>query len=350
MSSITRPFVLSLSKGEGRVFQQSAKLIGLLLGLAIFPVTVSSHPLDPALLELVSHDSRVDVLWKASLGRPGSRPLVPILPARCTPVSAPVLRQARGTISQRWTVDCGKRGLLGAPIRIEGLSARGTDALVRIRTQDGHLIQAVLRPDEPFFTVSKGTTRVDVATDYIKLGFEHILTGPDHLLFILGLVLLVQGWRLLLWTITSFTVGHSITLSLAVLGFVNYPPRPVEVLIALSIFVVAVELVRSAEGRVLWIRRFPWALAFVFGLLHGLGFAGALSQVGLPAGEIPLALFSFNIGIEIGQLLFVAIVIAVRAALAWTPVCWPTPTQLIPAYVIGSLSAFWVFERASMIF
>jgi len=315
-----------------------------------FPVSVFSHPLDPALLELVSRDGRFDVLWKAPLGRPGSTQLVPMLPARCARVSAPSLRQTRGTISQRWTVDCGKQGLLGTRIHVEGLSARGTDALVRISMPDGQMIQAVLRPENPFFTVLAGSTRVDVASDYIKLGFEHILTGPDHLLFILGLILLVHGWRLLLWTVTSFTVGHSATLSLAVLGFVNFPPRAVEVLISLSLFVVAVELARNAEGRAPWMRRFPWAVALVFGLLHGLGFAGALSQVGLPAGRIPLALFSFNVGIELGQLLFVVIVVAVRAAVGWIPMRWPKQIDLISTYTIGSLSAYWVFERTSVIF
>ena len=326
------------------------RLIALLWGLSLFPVTVSSHPLDPALLELVSRDGRVDVLWKAPLGRPGSTPLVPVLPARCTLVSASTLSRAGGTISQRWTVDCGKHGLAGERVSIEGLRERGTDALIRIRTKDGRLIQRVLRSNKPFFTISGGSTRVDVAYDYVSLGFRHILTGPDHLLFILGLVLLVHGWRLLLWTITSFTIGHSVTLSLAILGFVDFPPAPVEVLIALSIFVVAVELVRDDEGRAPWMRRFPWAVALVFGFLHGLGFAGALSQVGLPTNEIPLALFSFNVGIETGQILFVAIVVAVRGALAWLPVRWPKKAALTPAYAIGSLSAYWVFERAYMIF
>ncbi len=326
------------------------RLIALLWGLLVFPVTAFSHPLDPALLELVSRDGRVDVLWKAPLGRPGSTPLVPVLPARCTLVSASTLSQAGGTISQRWTVDCGKHGLAGERVSIEGLRERGTDALIRIRTKDGRLIQRVLRWDNPFLTVSGGSTRLDVAYDYVGLGFRHILTGFDHLLFILGLVLLVHGWRLLLWTITAFTVGHSVTLSLAILGFVDFPPAPVEVLIALSIFVVAVELVRDDEGRAPWMRRFPWAVALVFGFLHGLGFAGALSQVGLPTNEIPLALFSFNVGIETGQILFVAIVVAVRGALAWLPVRWPKKAALTPAYAIGSLSSYWVFERAYMIF
>jgi len=327
-----------------------SRLIGLLWGLSFFPLTAFSHPLDPALLELESRDGRVDVHWKAPLGRPGSTPLMPILPARCAPVSASMPRQAGGTISQRWTVDCGEQGLAGEHIRIEGLRERRTDAVVRIRMNDGYLIQTVLRWDKPFFTVSGGSTRLDVAYDYGRLGFQHILTGPDHLLFILGLVLLVHGWRLLLWTITAFTVGHSLTLSLAILGFVSFPPGPVEVLIALSIFVVAVELVRDAEGRVPWTSRFPWAVALVFGLLHGLGFAGALANVGLPANEIPLALFSFNTGIEIGQLLFVAMVMVVKEALAWVPVRWPKKIELTPAYAIGSLSSYWVFERASMIF
>ena len=326
------------------------RFIALLWGLSIFPVTAFSHPLDPALLELVSRDGYYDVLWKAPLGRPGSAPLTPLLPEKCTLVSASTLDQAGGIISQRWTVDCGQDGLAGERIGIEGLQERRTDALIRIRTKDGRLLQRVLRWDNPFLTVSGGSTRLDVAYDYAGLGFRHILTGFDHLLFILGLVLLVHGWRLLLWTITSFTVGHSVTLSLAILGFVDFPPAPVEALIALSIFVVAVELVRDDAGRAHWMRRFPWAVALVFGLLHGLGFAGALSQVGLPANEIPVALFSFNVGIEIGQILFVAIVVPGIAALAWIPLRWPKRAALTPAYVIGSLSSYWVFERAYMIF
>ena len=226
---------------------------------------------------------------------------------------------------------------------------RKTDALLRVHLADGRMAQAVLRGNSPFFTVPPRAGFLDVVHAYLALGLEHILTGPDHLLFVLGLVLLVRG-RQLLWTITAFTLGHSVTLSLAVLGFVHIPPRPVEALIAGSIFVVAVELTRQAQGRTLWMGRVPWGMACAVGLLHGLGFAGALAQVGLPAHEIPLALVSFNGGIEVGQLLFVGLVLAVRAALSLSPGPWPSAVALIPAYAIGSLAAFWVFERVTAIF
>src|SRR5205823_4496258 len=157
-----------------------------------------------------------------------------------------------------------------------------TDALVRVHLTDGRLTQAVLRGDAPVFVVPHRSGRWQVGETYVTLGIEHILTGLDHLLFVLGLVLLVRGTRRLIATVTSFTLGHSVTLSLAVLGFVHIPPQPVEALIAVTIFAVAIELAREVEGRKLWLGRIPWAMAFCFGLLHGLGFAGALAQVGLP--------------------------------------------------------------------
>ncbi|HKA56200.1 MAG TPA: HupE/UreJ family protein, partial [Candidatus Binatia bacterium] len=171
-----------------------------------------------------------------------------------------------------------------------------------------------------------------------------------HLLFVFGLLLLVPAARALVRTITAFTAGHSVTLSLAVLGFVHIPPRPVEVLIACSIFAVAVELTREAQGRPLRMGRVPWAMAGAFGLLHGLGFAGALAHIGLPTDEIPLALFSFNSGIEVGQLLFVALVLGARAIFRLFPARWPKAGVLIPAYAVGSLAAFWIFERVAAIF
>ncbi len=237
--------------------------------------------------------------------------------------------------------------LVGQRIGVQGLHERATDALLRIRLADGRLIETVLRGDAPVISIPERTGRLDVLHGYLRLGFEHILSGPDHLLFVLGLVLLVRGRRRLLWTITAFTAGHSVTLSLAVLGFVHIAPAPVEALIAFTIFVVAVKLTGDRQG---WAQRFPWAMAGAFGLLHGLGFAGALAQVGLPDAEIPLALFSFNVGIELGQLCFVACVLGSRAALHLLPVHWPRATDLIPAYTIGSLAVFWMLARLMAIF
>jgi len=310
-----------------------------------------AHPLDPTLLELrESAGGQVAVLWRVP--RSGNTaPLRLALPPRCVQQTAPEAGDGVGPhVSYRWRVDCGASGLVGERIGVEGLGDRRTEALLRVHLADGRLVQSVLRGDQPALTVPARIGRLDVARDYVRLGFEHILTGLDHLLFVLGLVLLVHGRRALLWTITAFTAGHSVTLSLAVLGVVRVPPAPVEALIAVTIFAVAVELTRDRSVREGWMRRAPWLMAFTFGLLHGLGFAGALAQVGLPSGEIPVALFAFNVGIEVGQLVFVAAVLAARAGLRALPARWTETTARVPAYVIGSLSAFWVIDRVRTIF
>ena len=325
-------------------------LIGWFVWVVLGPAPGWAHPLDPALLELwESGGGAVEVLWRLPLTQPMNTSLRPVLPDRCTPASTPEVSQSGANVRQHWRLACGARNLVGERLGVEGLHERQTDALLRVHLADGRLAQAVLRGDAPFFTVPPRAGPLDVVHAYLDLGLEHILTGPDHLLFVLGLVLLVRG-RQLLWTITAFTLGHSVTLSLAMLGFVHIPPRPVEALIAGSIVVVAVELTRQAQGRTLWMGRVPWAMAGAVGLLHGLGFAGALAQVGLPAHDIPLALVSFNGGIEVGQLLFVGLVLAARAALGLFPVPWPRVAALIPTYAIGSLAAFWVFERVTAIF
>ncbi|MGZ8192589.1 MAG: HupE/UreJ family protein [Methylobacter sp.] len=289
----------------------------------------------------------VEVLWRLPASQPSNAPISPVFPERCQELSSPTVSENGQSLTSRWRMDCGNLSLVGEQIGVAGLEVRKTDALVRVRLADGRLIQTVLRGSQEFLILPERSGPLDVLGEYLALGFEHILTGLDHLLFVFGLILLVHGWRRLLWTITAFTIGHSITLSLAVLGLVHIPPAPVEVLIALSIFIVAVEITNDTREQISWVCRFPWAMALVFGFLHGLGFAGALAQVGLPEGDIPLALFSFNLGIESGQVLFVGLMLAVRVALInkWPVVRWRKATELIPAYVIGSLAAMWVFER-----
>ena len=180
-------------------------------------------------------------------------------------------------------------------------------------------------------------------TTYFLLGVEHILLGIDHLLFVLALLLLVPGLRMLFWTITSFTLAHSVTLAAATLGFVNFPSRPVEAIIALSILFVASEIIRWRQGHPGISRRWPWLVAFVFGLLHGFGFAGALSEIGLPEHAIPLALLFFNLGVEAGQLLFIAGVLLIWLFLK--RLNWPEWSWRMPAYAIGTVAAFWTIER-----
>ncbi|MEM7582841.1 MAG: HupE/UreJ family protein [Acidobacteriota bacterium] len=314
-----------------------------------------AHPLDPALLELTERgDGRVDVLWRVPANAPRNAPLRPILPEACRQLDPAQVTEGAQRISLAWQVDCGGP-LSGSTLRIEGLDARGTDALVRIAGSDGSSFQAVLRPGDSELLIPAELGVWTIGADYLKLGFEHLLGGYDHLLFVLGLLFLVRGWRALLWTVTAFTVGHSITLSAATLGWVSVPSALTEAAIALSIFVLALQLAGPEHSR----PRRPWLMAAGFGLLHGLGFAGALTEAGLPAREVPLALFAFNLGIELGQLAFVGVVLGMVALVErFRRERWQVPLSpagnagalrawaLPAAYVIGSLSFSWVIQRS----
>ena len=321
----------------------------VLLGiLASMPAEVWAHPLAPALLDIrESEAGRADVSWKTSLLRiPGSN-VQPVLPSSCRALTSPTLIEGTNSLTTRWSVSCEPRSLVGQRIGVDGLARAKIDALLRISLADGRVVQRVLRASKPFMTVPQRDGRFDVTRAYLGLGAEHILTGLDHLLFVFGLLLLVGGARHLIWTITAFTLGHSITLSLAILGFVNFPVRPIEVAIALSVFVLAVELARAETAGPSLMRRFPWAMALLFGLLHGLGFAGALREVGIPPEEIPLTLLSFNIGIELGQLLFVFAILAARSLLHARVSQVPVWAERLPVYAMGSLAAFWCIERTA---
>jgi len=270
----------------------------------------------------------------------GAGDLVPQLPAHCTVV-------ATGNAS--WRADCHTPGLRGATLSVRGIEASRIDVIVRISWLTGETISGALYPAAPEFIVPGGpavsdATVAHVAWSYLGLGIEHILLGYDHLLFVLGLMLLVDSWRMLLKTISAFTVAHSVTLAAAVLGLVHVPPAPVEALIAMSIVLLALELTRPLDTPPTLARRYPWLVAFVFGLLHGLGFAGALSEVGIPPDRIALALLCFNLGVEAGQLAFV---LAMLAPLGLARRCvqrWPQ-ARLVPAYTIGALAMAWTFER-----
>jgi hydrogenase/urease accessory protein HupE len=305
-----------------------------------------AHPLSPALLQVEElAGNRFAVAWKISVFQPIGATLRPVLPAECVAETPPAETAGADSITARWTARCGPGGLAGRDLGVDGLATGKTDALVRVTLADGRLVQGVLRASEPRLVIPARPRRLDVVRSYAKLGIEHILTGPDHLLFVLGLLMLVGSPGLLVRTITAFTVGHSITLSLAALGLARLPSRPIEVGIAASVFVLAVELSREEHPTPTLLRRAPWAMAGVFGLLHGLGFAGALAEVGLPAGEIPTALFAFNLGIELGQLCFVGLVLVVARGLARLTTPRLLMARWIPVYAMGSLSALWCIER-----
>jgi len=319
----------------------------LLLACALRASAALGHGLDPALLSLRGTGSGTwEVTWRTAAARLPGTDVRPILPARCRQVSASPPEASLDHVTLRWTVDCGPDGLTGETFAVQDLDAARINALLRIEEPGRPAIQVVLNPRQGSFTVPARPTRLDIARSYVALGIEHILTGPDHLLFVFGLLLLLATTTgLLVRTITAFTLGHSITLSAAALRLTAVPSRPIEVLIALSVLALAVELARDTDRPTL-MRRFPWLIALGFGLLHGFGFAGALAEAGLPPDDIPLALVSFNVGIELGQLAFVAVVLAAGAVAArWIP---RTAGARRPAvYAMGILAAFWCFERVA---
>jgi len=308
-----------------------------------------AHMLAPSLLAVRETGSgRLEVEWRTPiLGTPGAE-LHPVLPPGCVPAGDPTLGRIEAASVMRWTVECSPAGVVGRRFAVAGVVENRADVLLRIELADGRRFRTVLGADRPAFVVPDRERPLDVFASYLRLGVEHILTGFDHLLFVLGLCLLVRGRRELLWTLTSFTLGHSVTLSLAALDVVRVPQAPAEAAIAATIFALARELARPAGAATL-LSRSPWAMAAVFGLLHGLGFAGALAEIGLPQGDIPLALFSFNVGIELGQIAFVVAVLVVEIGVGRMRIRWPAPLRLAPAYAIGALSAFWIFERIAVI-
>ena len=250
-------------------------------------------------------------------------------------------------------------GLAGQAIAIAGLSATSTDVLVRVESLAGAIQTERLSPTRTAFVVQATPGAGEVAATYLRLGVEHILFGFDHLLFVLALVILVRDWRRVAVTVTAFTIAHSVTLAAATLGFVNVPGPPVEATIALSIVLVAVEILNARAGKPSLTARLPWLVAFSFGLLHGFGFAGALAEVGLPQHAIPVALLFFNVGVEIGQLVFVASVLS----LIW--LLRLAASQLVEAslvrrtfdrldvgiaYGIGIVAAYWLIERTTAFF
>ncbi|HEY5603226.1 MAG TPA: HupE/UreJ family protein [Gammaproteobacteria bacterium] len=308
---------------------------------------VNADELRPAYLELrQTTTDTYSVLWKVPGRGDNLRLGLRVeFPADTTYISEPRAAMVNNAFIERWTVRRAG-GLSGGSIHIAGLRATNTDVLVRLERLDGATHVARLTPSAASFVVETAPGALHVARTYLVLGVEHILTGFDHLLFVFALLLIVgRQWGPLLKTITAFTVAHSITLALATLGFVHVPAAPVEAVIALSIVFVAAEILNARAGRPGLTARAPWVVAFTFGLLHGFGFAGALSAVGLPQNSVPLALLLFNVGVEIGQLLFVAWVLAFIVLLARLRVVYPAWLEAVPVYAIGGMAMFWVIQR-----
>lgn len=307
---------------------------------------VSAHEMRPGYLQLQQSGAETyDVFWKVpALGEDLRLGLDVELPEACSNASEPRGVFTAGSFIQEWTVRCAG-GLTGGTIDISGLSATTTDVLVRLERLDGTTQLTRLTPANTSFLVEASPDGWEVTRTYVVLGIEHILTGSDHLLFVLALIIITQGGWKLAKTVTAFTVSHSITLTAATLGIVHVPQRPVEAMIALSIVFVAAEIVHGGRGRVGIAARAPWVVALTFGLLHGLGFAGGLSEAGLPQTHIPVALLFFSLGVEIGHFLFVGVVVSVQALWRRMEVPAPRWVYLLPPYAIGSTAMFWVIQR-----
>jgi len=319
--------------------------IVVLVGMSL-TTPASADEIRPALLDIKEQNTGLfAVTWKVPTRGDRVLAITPQLPDSLELLGSPSVQDIPGARIEHATYKNTSESLTGQTIVIEGLAALQTDVLLLVQLQDGTQHSAILRPSSPAFTIPLQASKLKIAGDYWLMGTIHILEGIDHLLFVLALLLIVVGFGELLKAVTAFTVAHSITLVLATMGMVHVPAAPTEAIIALSILFLATEIIHKHKGQISLTERYPWVIAFVFGLFHGLGFAGALSEIGVPQHEVPLALLMFNVGVETGQLLFIAVVLSVIALLKRLPLQAPQGAWRVLPYSIGSVAAFWTIDR-----
>jgi hypothetical protein len=307
-----------------------------------------AHEVRPGFLELrETGQNTYSFLWKKPTGGEVEIYIAPVIPAECHLTTPGRQQLTPGAVIVRGTLQC-EDGVQGKTLAIDGLQATITDVIVRVHHADGRLESHLLKPVNPSVTLGAKTTGWQRSLAYLRLGVEHILLGVDHLLFVLGLLLIVANRWVLLKTITSFTVAHSITLAIATLGYASAPVPPLNAAIALSILFLGPEIVRRWRGQTSFTIRHPWVVAFAFGLLHGFGFASGLTTMGLPQAEIPLALLLFNVGVEIGQTFFVLIIVMLERSFRILEIRWPRWAEVLPAYAVGGLGAFWTIQRVAI--
>jgi hypothetical protein len=324
----------------------AAALLVLLAGLP----AARAHESRPAYLEIKeTAPGQYAVLWRTPVLAGMRLPLALKMPDGVTELKKPVVQELTDSLVERRWIDAGPNGLAGKRVEIAGLQYTITDALVRVELLDGRTVQTIARPSQPWIEIGASQSRWEVMGTYIVEGIRHILFGADHLLFVLGLLLIVGNGWMLVKTVTSFTVAHSITLAAATLGYANAPALPLNAAIALSILFLGPEIVRVRRGETSFTIRHPWVVAFAFGLLHGFGFATAMTSAGLPRQDLPLALLSFNVGVELGQLGFVALVLAMERSFRVLEVRWPRWAQALPGYTVGALGAFWTVQRVALL-
>ncbi|MCG3193323.1 MAG: hypothetical protein DIJKHBIC_02573 [Thermoanaerobaculia bacterium] len=313
--------------------------------LLLLSLPALAHEMRPGFLELrETGPETYSFLWKKPSGGEVEIQIAPVLPEDCRLVTPDRQQLSPGAVIVRGTLTC-RGGLGGKRIVVAGLEATVTDVLVRLHHADGRLESHILRPATPFVSLGEVTSTARRALGYVQLGIQHIVLGVDHLLFVLGLLLIVSDRWMLVKTITSFTLAHSITLAIATLGYASAPLPPLNAAIALSILFLGPEIVRVWRGESSFTIRHPWVVAFAFGLLHGFGFASGLTAMGLPKAEIPLALLLFNAGVELGQVAFVLLVILLEKSFRVLEVQWPRFVAQLPGYAVGTLGAYWTIQR-----
>jgi hydrogenase/urease accessory protein HupE len=325
-------------------------LAGVVLAFLAALPAAQAHESRPAYLEVKeTGPGQYSVLWRTPVLAGQRLPVVLVLPDRVRDLKPPDVQDLADSRVERHWIDAGPGGLAGQRIEFPGLQFTITDVLARVELRDGRSWTTIARPSQPWLEITAAQSAWQVAGNYILEGIRHILSGPDHLLFVLGLLLIVRSGWTLVKTITAFTVAHSITLAAATLGYASVPAPPVEAAIALSILFLGPEIVRRWRGETSFTIRNPWVVAFAFGLLHGFGFASALTSAGLPTSEVPLALLCFNVGVEIGQIGFVVLVLGLERAFHLLPVAWPRWVTMVPGYAVGTMGAFWLIQRMDVL-
>jgi len=325
--------------------------VGTLFAIVQALPAAHAHETRPAYLEVKeAAPGQFSLLWRTPVLAGAPLPIVLKLPDRVKNQKEPVVSVLTDSLVERRWIDAGPKGLAGERIEFPGLQLTITDVLARFEMLDGRTWTVIASSSQPWVEMAASQTSWETAGSYIAEGVRHILYGLDHLLFVLGLMLVVKDRWMLLKTVTAFTVAHSITLALATFGYAQLPAPPLNAAIALSILFLGPEIVRSWRGETSFTLQHPWVVAFAFGLLHGFGFASALTSAGLPRSDLPLALVSFNVGVELGQLAFIVLVLAVQRVFGMLQFRWKSWARFLPGYVVGSIGAFWTLERVAALF
>ncbi len=322
----------------------------LLLLLILGNSTAIAHEARPCYLEVTeTSQGQYAVLWRTPVLAGMRLPVRLRLPDDVRDLKDPAAEELTDSLVERRWITAGASGLAGKRIAFPGLQATITDVLVRVKLLDGRSWSVIIHPSQAYIEIAAPQSHLAVVAGYIAHGIRHIALGADHLLFLLGLLFIVRDRWMLVKTVTAFTVAHSVTLALATLGYASLPVAPLNAAIALSILFLGPEIVRRGRGESSFTIRHPWVVAFAFGLLHGFGFASALTSAGLPRAELPLALLSFNVGVEIGQLGFVVLVLLLERAFRILEIRWPRWAEALPGYTVGSLGAFWTVQRLALL-